>query len=136
MARGRALTLQLFWRRSTVSPVFFGRYPRSSIHSPPPPPPPATHPQSLISHLASVDVKQNVLASGGQWDFGVSHRDYIWPNILVGFCMHHTFNIGHESCALASPRDKIKQAVGNRVRPAATFDTRVCSHGRSPANRH
>ena len=23
----------LFWRRSTVSPVFFGRYPRSSLHS-------------------------------------------------------------------------------------------------------
>ena len=39
-----ALTLPLFWRRSTVSPVFFGRYPRSSLHSslfgPPPPPPP------------------------------------------------------------------------------------------------
>ena len=28
-----ALTLPLFWRRSTVSPVFFGRYPRSSLHS-------------------------------------------------------------------------------------------------------
>ena len=26
-----ALTLPLFWRRSTVSPVFFGRYPRSSL---------------------------------------------------------------------------------------------------------
>ena len=25
-----ALTLPLFWRRSTVSPVFFGRFPRSS----------------------------------------------------------------------------------------------------------
>ena len=23
----------LFWRRSTVSPVFFGRFPRSSLHS-------------------------------------------------------------------------------------------------------
>ena len=39
-----ALTLPLFWRRSTVSPVSFGRYPRSSLHSfvpssPPPPPP-------------------------------------------------------------------------------------------------
>ena len=36
-----ALTLPLFWRRSTVSPIFFGRYPRSSLHSfvPPPPPP-------------------------------------------------------------------------------------------------
>ena len=28
-----ALTLPLFWRWSTVSPVFFGRYPRSSLHS-------------------------------------------------------------------------------------------------------
>ena len=47
-----ALTLPLFWRRSTVSPVFFGRYLRSSHHSFVPPP-------SLISHLASVDVTQN-----------------------------------------------------------------------------
>ena len=31
--RDTALTLPLFWRRSTVSPVFFGRYPRSSLHS-------------------------------------------------------------------------------------------------------
>ena len=49
-----ALTLPLFWRRSTVSPVFFGRYPRSSLHSFVPDLSP-----SLISHLASVDVKQN-----------------------------------------------------------------------------
>ena len=28
-----ALTLLLSWRRSTVSPVFFGRFPRSSLHS-------------------------------------------------------------------------------------------------------
>ena len=59
-----ALTLPLFWRRSTVSPVFFGRYPRSSLHSfapfpPPPPPPPPPPSPSLISHIASVDVKQN-----------------------------------------------------------------------------
>ena len=27
------LTLPLFWRQSTVSPVFFGRFPRSSLHS-------------------------------------------------------------------------------------------------------
>ena len=33
MARDTALTLPLFWRRSTVSPVFFGRCPRSSVHS-------------------------------------------------------------------------------------------------------
>ena len=49
-----ALTLPLFWRRSTVSPVFFRRYPRSSLHSF------VLFPPSLISHLASVDVKQNV----------------------------------------------------------------------------
>ena len=42
-----ALTLPLFWRRSTVSPVFFGRYPQSSVDSlvPPPPPPPPPHPR-------------------------------------------------------------------------------------------
>ena len=34
-----AITLPLFWRRSTVSPVFFGRFPRSSLHL------------SLITHL-------------------------------------------------------------------------------------
>ena len=47
----------LFWRRSTVSPVFFGRYPRSSLHSFVPFPPPLS--PSLIIHLASVDVEQN-----------------------------------------------------------------------------
>ena len=44
-----ALTLPLFWRRFTVSPIFFGRYPRSSLHSlalfPPPPPPPVPNKQ-------------------------------------------------------------------------------------------
>ena len=41
-----ALTLPLFWRRSTVSSVFFGRYPRSSLHSfvPPLPTPPVPVP--------------------------------------------------------------------------------------------
>ena len=61
-----ALTLPLFWRRSTVSPVFFGRYPRSSLHifvPPSPDPPPHTHTHThlslpVLSHLASVDVKQ------------------------------------------------------------------------------
>ena len=53
-----ALTLPLFWRRSTVSSVFFGRYSRTSLHSFVPPPPPSPSP-SLISHLASVDIKQN-----------------------------------------------------------------------------
>ncbi len=50
------LTLPLFWRRSTVSPVFFGRFPRSSLslsrHLP-------TLSPSLIGHLASVDLKQH-----------------------------------------------------------------------------
>ena len=49
-----ALTLPIFfWRRSTVSPVFFGRYPQSSLHSFVLPLSP-----SLISNVASVDVKQ------------------------------------------------------------------------------
>ena len=44
-----ALTFPLFWRWSTVSPVFFGRYPRSSLHSlvrpfPPPCPVPDKQP--------------------------------------------------------------------------------------------
>ena len=46
-----ALTLPLFWRRSTVSPVFLGRYPQSSLHSFVPSP----LSPSLISNLASVD---------------------------------------------------------------------------------
>ena len=46
-----------FWRRSTVSPVFFAAgFPRSSLHSVVPFR--ATLSPSLISHLASVDVKQ------------------------------------------------------------------------------
>ena len=46
-----ALTLPLFWRQSTVSPVFFGPYPRSSLHyfvlsrSPPPLPVPNKQPR-------------------------------------------------------------------------------------------
>ena len=51
-----ALTLPLFWRRSTVSPVFFGRFPRSSLSLSRPLP---TLSPSLIGHLASVDVKQH-----------------------------------------------------------------------------
>ena len=49
-----ALTLPLFWRRSTVSPVFSGRIRgRAFTLWPSSPPSP-----SLISNLASVDVKQ------------------------------------------------------------------------------
>ena len=53
-----ALTLPLFWRRSTVSPVFFRAVSavEPSLFRPLPPLSP-----SLISNLASVDVKQNVL---------------------------------------------------------------------------
>ena len=51
-----ALTLPLFWQQTTVSPGFFRRYLRSSLHSlalfPPLSP-------SLKSNLASVDVKQH-----------------------------------------------------------------------------
>ena len=51
-----ALTLPLPWRRSTVSPVFFWRFPRSSLSLSRPLP---TLSPSLIGHLASVDVKQH-----------------------------------------------------------------------------
>ena len=51
-----ALTLPLFWRRSNVSPVFFGRFPRSSLSLSRPLP---TLSPSLIGHFASVDVKQH-----------------------------------------------------------------------------
>ena len=91
-----ALTLSLFWRRSTVSPIFFGRYPRSSLHPfvpfPPPPPlpsplrpPPPTPPSPfLISHLASVDVKQNVLDSdpGDEWI-----KRYVWDKQEENDCV-------------------------------------------------
>ena len=55
-----ALTLPLFWRRSTVSPVFFGRFPRSSLSLSRPLP---TLSPSLIGQLASVDVKQHKTGS-------------------------------------------------------------------------
>ena len=51
-----ALTLLLFWQRSTVSPVFFRRFPQSSLSLSHPLP---TLSLSLIGHLASVDVKQH-----------------------------------------------------------------------------
>ena len=46
-----ALTLPLFWRRSTVSPVFFGRYLRSSFHSSPTPPVPIPNKPSRFCGL-------------------------------------------------------------------------------------
>ena len=61
MARGhRTLTLPLFWRRSTVSPVFFralSAVEAFTLSVPFPPPPPLPSP-SLISNIASADVKQ------------------------------------------------------------------------------
>ena len=46
-----ALSLPLFWRRSTVSPVFFGRYPRSSLHTL------ALCPKERYQYTTSVDIK-------------------------------------------------------------------------------
>ena len=58
MAKGNCLLL--LWRRSTASSVFrVGARGRAFTLSPPPPSFPSL-PPSLISHLASVDVKQNV----------------------------------------------------------------------------
>ena len=69
-----ALTFPLFWRRSTVSPVFLGAI---SAVEPllfrRPPPPPFL---SLISHLASVDIKQNVLNQQKQTCV-LTHRSYV-----------------------------------------------------------
>ena len=63
MARGQitALTLPLFWRRSTVSSVFFRAVTavEPSFFLPPPPLRSLPRSPTLISHLASVDVKQN-----------------------------------------------------------------------------
>ena len=65
-----ALILPLFWRQSTVSPVFFGQYPWSRLHSlalfPPPSP-------SQICNLASVDVKQH-----GQVRITCKHSESAW----------------------------------------------------------
>ena len=87
-----ALTLPLFWQRPTVSLVFFGRYPLSTLHSFVlfhPPPPPHTHTPlspSPISNLASVDVKQYglyqlpwvlLLSKGGHGIFNVCKYLYV-----------------------------------------------------------
>ena len=67
-----ALTLPLFWRRSTVSLVFFGRFPRSSLSLSRPLP---TLSPSLIGHLASVDVKQHESKQGFCPRFQARSRD-------------------------------------------------------------
>ena len=80
-----ALTLPLFWRRSTVSPVFFGRYPRSSLLSlVPSTPPPTPLSPSLISHLASVVVKQNGLGPLEQFCFAPCTYAYSWRQLAGG----------------------------------------------------
>ena len=66
-----ALTLPLFWRRSTVSPVFFGRYPWSSLHSVvlfPPIPVPNKPPRfcgckAIWSRSYGVSVRRTILGS-------------------------------------------------------------------------
>ena len=60
MARGHRLNTSIVLAAVHGLSGLFRRYPRPSLHSfvlPPPPPPP--HSPSLISSLASVDVKQN-----------------------------------------------------------------------------
>ena len=59
-----ALTLPLFWRLSTVSPVFFGRFPRSSLSLSRPLRHSVPVPNTVIGHLASVDVKQHESKTG------------------------------------------------------------------------
>ena len=68
-------TLPLFWRWYTVSPVFSAvSAVEPSLFRPPPPPPPPT--PSLISHLASVNVKQN-----GQ--LLLTSKTYLWTTSRV-----------------------------------------------------
>ena len=73
-----ALTLLLVWRWSTASLVFPGRSARKKErkkkknHYPPPPPP------SLISHFASVDVKQHLYLL----TLGLTHRVcHFWQDL-------------------------------------------------------
>ena len=71
-----ALTLPLFWRRSTVSPVFFGRFPRSSLSLSRPL---STLSPSLIGHLASVDVKQHERKKKKESRSGIETRPFCLP---------------------------------------------------------
>ena len=62
-----ALTLPLFWRRSTVSPVFFGRYPRSSLHFfvPFPPVPVPNKPPRFCGHKAKWSFNSSGISTEG-----------------------------------------------------------------------
>ena len=104
-----ALTLPLFWRRSTVSPVFFGRYPRSSLHSFVPlfplllPPPPPTPSPSLISHIVSVDVKQNGLHDVNAVSVNGSR---VGRTYFTWYVIHHTHPLvfgGFQCCRRVLP---------------------------------
>ena len=78
-----ALTLPLFWRRSTFSPVFFGRFPRSSLHSltlfPPPVPVPNKQPR-FCGCQAVIMVKGNGRVVGGHALHSSGQR------LTVAFC--------------------------------------------------
>ena len=89
-----ALTLPLFWRRSTVSPVFFGRYPRSSLHSleasrcagiiwlgfwqDPTGPLPVSHFQTRFR--SSTDVPDNIVQNQPGSDLVLADCVRFWPN--------------------------------------------------------
>ena len=79
-----ALTLPLLWRRSTASSVFRvgarGRAINSLSLSPPSPLPP-----SLISNLASVDVKQNV--NGPRFDSVLALVSLKKLRVICGHCL-------------------------------------------------
>ena len=80
------LTLPLFWRRSTVSPVSFGRYPRSSLHSsapsPPPSPPPSPVPIPITPpRFRARKAKQKKNSSAQSSGALTMNRDYGRPGL-------------------------------------------------------
>ena len=81
-----ALTLPLFRRRSTVSPVFFGRVPRSSLSLSRPLP---TLSPSLIGHLASVDVKQHESKTSS---YLTNHDTAVLRHEVKGVHVSHVIN--------------------------------------------
>ena len=85
------VTLPLFWRRSTVSPVFFGRFPRSS-QSPCPLP---TLSPSLIGHPASVDVKQHEKFI---YLFNLDGSHGMWRNNFISLTDFFTGNSTNSEC--------------------------------------